>query len=136
MTRTAVITGIGVVAPGGIGTKAFWALLTEGRTATRPISAFDASRFRSRIAAECDFEGELNGLTAEESGRLDRAAQFALVCADEAVVDGGLDPGALDPYRLGVTIGSAVGATIGLENEYLTVSAGARDWVVDPAKAA
>ncbi|SEF24370.1 act minimal PKS ketosynthase (KS/KS alpha) [Amycolatopsis pretoriensis] len=136
MTRTAVITGIGVVAPGGIGTKAFWALLTEGRTATRPISTFDASGFRSRIAAECDFEGELNGLTAEESGRLDRAAQFALVCADEAVVDSGLDPGELDPYRLGVTIGSAVGATIGLENEYLTVSAGARDWVVDPAKAA
>ena len=44
MTRTAVITGIGVVAPGGVGTKAFWTLLTEGRTATRPISLFDASR--------------------------------------------------------------------------------------------
>ena len=52
--RRVVITGIGVVAPGGIGTKAFWELLTAGRTATRAITLFDATGFRSRIAAECD----------------------------------------------------------------------------------
>ena len=49
--RRAVITGIGVVAPGGIGTKAFWTMLTAGATATRRISLFDAQGFRSRIAA-------------------------------------------------------------------------------------
>ncbi|HKN55621.1 MAG TPA: beta-ketoacyl-[acyl-carrier-protein] synthase family protein [Amycolatopsis sp.] len=133
--RTAVITGIGVVAPGGLGTKAFWELLTDGRTATRPISLFDASAFRSRIAAECDFDGTRNGLTEREVSRLDRAAQFALVCADEAMADSGLEFDEVDPYRVGVAIGSAVGATTGLEDEYLVVSSQARDWVVDPAKA-
>jgi len=133
--RTAVITGIGVVAPGGLGTKAFWELLTDGRTATRPISLFDASAFRSRIAAECDFDGTRNGLTECEVSRLDRAAQFALVCADEAMADSGLEFDEVDPYRVGVAIGSAVGATTGLEDEYLVVSSQARDWVVDPAKA-
>src|SRR5205807_7585306 len=57
--RRVAITGIGVVAPGGVGTKAFWALLTDGRTATRPISTFDASAFRSRVAAEIDFDPAL-----------------------------------------------------------------------------
>jgi len=133
--RTAVITGIGVVAPGGLGTKAFWELLTDGRTATRPISLFDASAFRSRIAAECDFDGTRNGLTEREVSRLDRAAQFALVCADEAMADSGLEFDEVDPYRVGVAIGSAVGATTGLEDEYLVVSSQARDWVVDPGKA-
>lgn len=51
MNRRVVITGIGVRAPGGSGVKAFWDLLTAGRTATRRISHFDASPFRSRIAA-------------------------------------------------------------------------------------
>ena len=56
MSRRVAVTGIGVVAPGGVGVKQFWDLLTSGRTATRAISLFDASGFRSRIAAECDFD--------------------------------------------------------------------------------
>ncbi|MEU7834277.1 MULTISPECIES: beta-ketoacyl-[acyl-carrier-protein] synthase family protein [unclassified Nonomuraea] len=129
--RHAVITGIGVVAPGGLGVKAFWSLLTEGRTATRPISAFDATGFRSRIAAECDFDPAHEGLTPRETRRMDRSAQFAVVAAREALADSGWpqDDGPRD--RVAVVIGSAVGATVGLENEYLVVSDVARDWVVD-----
>lgn len=56
MTRRVVVTGLGVVAPGGVGVPAFWDMLTAGRTATRNITLFDAERFRSRIAAECDFD--------------------------------------------------------------------------------
>ena len=56
MNKRAVITGIGVVAPGGIGTKAFWEMLTAGRTATRIIPLFDPTPFRSQVAAECDFD--------------------------------------------------------------------------------
>ncbi|PWI45354.1 beta-ketoacyl-[acyl-carrier-protein] synthase family protein [Streptomyces sp. ICBB 8177] len=131
MSRRVVITGIGVVAPGGVGTKDFWSLLTEGRTATRAISLFDASSFRSRIAAEADFDPAKEGLTPQEIRRLDRAAQFAVVSAREAVADSGLDTSALDPFRTGVTIGSAVGATMGLDSEYAVVSNGGQDWVVD-----
>jgi act minimal PKS ketosynthase (KS/KS alpha) len=130
-----VITGIGVTAPGSLGTKNFWQLLTDGRTATRRISFFDPSPFRSQIAAEVDFDAELAGLTPHEIRRTDRAAQFAIVTAREAVQDSGLDLDALDPARTGVTIGSAVGATTGLDQEYRTVSDGGRLDVVDDAYA-
>jgi act minimal PKS ketosynthase (KS/KS alpha) len=124
-----VITGIGVVSPGAGNTKAFWELLMAGRTATRPISTFDASAFRSRIAAECDFSPAKEGLTPREIRRMDRATQFAVVATRQAVADSGIE---FDrPERTGVAIGSAVGCTIGLETEYVVVSESGRDWVVD-----
>jgi act minimal PKS ketosynthase (KS/KS alpha) len=133
--RRAAITGIGVVAPGGNGTKAFWALLTSGMTATRGITLFDPAGFRSRIAAECDFDPAAEGLTAEETQRTDRCSQFALVCAREAVADSKLDLDTVPPGRIGVSIGSAVGNTITLEQQYVVVSDMGKRWVVDPAKA-
>ncbi|MFI6864510.1 beta-ketoacyl-[acyl-carrier-protein] synthase family protein [Streptomyces sp. NPDC050421] len=135
MSRRVVITGIGVVAPGGVGAKEFWSLLTSGRTATRAISHFDASSFRSRIAAEADFDPAREGLGPQEIRRMDRAAQFAVVSAREAVADSGLDLSAADPFRTGVTIGSAVGATTSLDTEYEVVSDGGAKWLVDPAYA-
>ncbi|MFG2376873.1 beta-ketoacyl-[acyl-carrier-protein] synthase family protein [Streptomyces sp. NPDC048504] len=130
-TRRVVITGVGVTAPGGIGVKDFWQLLADGRTATRRISFFDPSAFRSQVAAEADFDAELYGLRPQEIRRMDRAAQFAVVTAREAIADSGLEFDALDPYRIGVTIGSAVGATMGLDQEYRTVSDGGRLELVD-----
>ncbi len=129
--RRVVITGVGVIAPGGQGAKAFWDLLTDGRTATRRISFFDPSPFRSQVAAEVDFDPELSGLTPQEIRRMDRAAQFAVVTAREAVADSGLAFEELDPRRTGVTVGSAVGATMGLDQEYRTVSDGGRLELVD-----
>jgi act minimal PKS ketosynthase (KS/KS alpha) len=131
MARRVVITGIGVTAPGAGDTAAFWDLLTAGRTATRKLSLFDASGFRSRVAGECDFVPSDHGVTAAETGRLDRAAQFALACARDARADSGLTPDSVEPWRTGVTIGSAVGCTMGLEEEYVAASAHGRDWLVD-----
>jgi act minimal PKS ketosynthase (KS/KS alpha) len=111
--------------------KAFWDLLTAGRTATRAISLFDASGFRSRIAAEVDFDPLAEGLGRQEVRRMDRAAQFAVVCAREAMADSGLTPEELPAGRTGVSLGSAVGATMGLEQEYLVLSDGGRHWLVD-----
>ncbi|SDK12425.1 act minimal PKS ketosynthase (KS/KS alpha) [Actinopolyspora mzabensis] len=125
------ITGIGVTAPGAVGTKNFWSLLSDGRTATRRISFFDPSDFRSQCAAEVDFDPEQAGLTPQETRRMDRAAQFAVVTAREAAADSGLPFSDVDPYRIGVTIGSAVGATTGLDWEYRTVSDGGRLKLVD-----
>jgi len=130
MNRRVVVTGIGVVAPGGVGTKDFWDFITAGRTATRTISLFDAGQFRSRVAAEVDFDGARAGLTPQELRRLDRAAQFVLVACREALDDSGL-AGALDPLRTGVSIGSAVGCTMSLDTEYNVVSNGGRDWLVN-----
>jgi act minimal PKS ketosynthase (KS/KS alpha) len=131
MHRRVAITGIGVVAPGGIGVKAFWELLTAGRTATRRISFFDPAPFRSQVAAECDFNPLAYGLTPAQINRMDRAAQFAVVSAAEALSDSGLEPDDIDPHRLGTVVGSAVGATMSLEREYVIASDAGRRWLVD-----
>ncbi|CAI7980866.1 putative polyketide beta-ketoacyl synthase 1 [Frankia sp. Hr75.2] len=139
--RRTAVTGVGVVAPGGSNRKEFWTLLTDGRTATRRLSFFDPSPFRSQVAAECDFDPLAAGLTRQEIARNDRFVQFALAAAAEAVADSGLDlglgvggterePG--DGPVVGVSMGSAVGATTRLENEYVVVSDGGKHWEVDP----
>ncbi|WP_131786676.1 beta-ketoacyl-[acyl-carrier-protein] synthase family protein [Protofrankia symbiont of Coriaria ruscifolia] len=137
--RRVVISGIGVVAPGGADTEAFWKLITSGTTATRRISSFDPAPFRSRVAAEVDFDPAEAGLSPQEIRRMDRAAQFAVVAGRAALRDAGLSPAGtpgagtdgLDPSRTGVTIGSAVGCTMSLEREYVVVSDAGRSWLVD-----
>ncbi|WP_194832970.1 beta-ketoacyl synthase [Nocardia sp. XZ_19_369] len=131
MTPRVVITGIGVRAPGGNGIKEFWNLLTEGRTATRRISFFDPSPYRSQVAAEADFDPVWEGLSQREIRRMDRATQFATVCARDAVAASGLNFESIDPHRVGVTLGSAVAAATSLEREYLVLSDSGRNWLVD-----
>ncbi|GAA4203661.1 beta-ketoacyl-[acyl-carrier-protein] synthase family protein [Streptosporangium oxazolinicum] len=134
--RRVVITGIGTATPGGIGSKAFWELLTAGRTATRTISLFDPSGFRSQVAAECDFDPKAEGLSPQEIRRMDRAAQLAVISAREAWSDSGLDGEGVPPERLAVSLGSAVGNTISLEQEYVVASDGGSRWEVDHSYAA
>ncbi|MFF0431993.1 beta-ketoacyl-[acyl-carrier-protein] synthase family protein [Streptomyces sp. NPDC004327] len=131
MTGRAVITGIGVVAPGQPGRENFWEMIVKGRTATRRITLFDPAPFRSRIGAECDFDPEAAGLSFQEIRRTDRAGQFALVAAREALADSGIDMDAENPERVGVSIGNGVGNAISMEQEYRTVSDNGRQWLVD-----
>ncbi|MGW2635792.1 beta-ketoacyl-[acyl-carrier-protein] synthase family protein [Streptomyces sp. NPDC001348] len=131
MTRRVAVTGIGIVAPGGIGVPAFWDLLAGGRTATRGITFFDPAGLRSRIAAECDFDPTAYGLDAEQTARADRYIQFALVAGDEAVRDSGLDLARENPWRVGVSLGTAVGGTTRLEHDYVLVSHRGQRWDVD-----
>ncbi|GGU72405.1 beta-ketoacyl-[acyl-carrier-protein] synthase family protein [Lentzea flava] len=131
MSRRAVITGLGTVAPGGIGTKAYWNLLSEGRSATRIITHFDASPYRSRMAGEVDFDPVREGLSPQEIRRLDRAAQFALVAGREAMHDSGIEFDHLDPSRIGVALGTAVGCTTSLEREFVVGSDRGKYWEID-----
>ncbi|MFI1095228.1 beta-ketoacyl-[acyl-carrier-protein] synthase family protein [Streptomyces sp. NPDC020917] len=135
MNRRVAVTGLGVVAPGGIGVPAFWDLLTAGRTATRGITLFDPQGFRSRIAAECDFDPAAAGISRELAERTDRYVQFALTAAREAVRDSGLDLAAEDPWRIGTSLGSAVGGTTRLEHDYVAVSDHGSRWDVAPGPA-
>jgi minimal PKS ketosynthase (KS/KS alpha) len=135
MRRRVAVTGAGVVAPGGVGVPAFWDMLTAGRTATRGITLFDPTGFRSRIAAECDFEPLAHGLSVEDCERADRYVQFALVAAAEAIRDAGIDLSREDPWRIGVSLGTAVGGTTRLEHDYVLVSSGGEKWNVDHRQA-
>ncbi|MER7035307.1 beta-ketoacyl synthase N-terminal-like domain-containing protein, partial [Streptomyces albidoflavus] len=109
MTRRVAVTGVGVVAPGGIGAPAFWDMLANGRTATRGNTQFDPAPIRSRIAAESDIDPVAHGLDDELIARSDRYIQFALVAAREALGDAGLNLEKEDPWRIGVSLGTAVG---------------------------
>ncbi|MEQ3552810.1 beta-ketoacyl-[acyl-carrier-protein] synthase family protein [Pseudonocardia nematodicida] len=129
--RRVVVTGLEVLAPGGVGAGRFWDLISSGRTATRGITFFDPAPFRSRVAAEIDFDAATHGLSPQEVRRMDRAAQFAVVAARAAVAHSGIDLAALDPYRVGVTVGTAVGATMSLDEEYRVVSDSGRLALVD-----
>jgi act minimal PKS chain-length factor (CLF/KS beta) len=106
----ALVTGLGVVAPTGLGTKEFWSATVEGRSAIGPITRFDAAGYPARLA------GEVTGFTAEEHlpGRLipqtDRMTRLALVAADWALADAGVDP-ATDhaAFDMGVVTASTSG---------------------------
>lgn len=129
--RRAAITGVGVVSAGGVGREGFWGLITSGRTATRRISFFDASAYRSQIAAESDFTPEHAGVSPDEAQRMDRAAQFAVFCAQESLSDSGLEASNPAPERVGVSIGSALGSITCMEEEYVAVSNSGHDHLVD-----
>src|SRR5580704_12696190 len=117
--RRTVVTGVGVVAPGGVTRDKFWETITAGRTATRRISFFDPVGFRSQIAAECDFDPRGCGLTAEQIERADRYVQFAIVASMEAMLESGLRQDLFDSERMGVSLGTAVGGTMYLESGYV-----------------
>jgi act minimal PKS ketosynthase (KS/KS alpha) len=123
---------MGLRAPGAPGKGPFWDLLSAGRTATRRISFFDPSPYRSQVAGEVDFDAAAEGLSPREIRRMDRATQFAVVCAREAVADSGVDLDAVSPHRVGVSLGSAVAAATSLEQEYLVLSDSGRDWAMSP----
>ncbi len=112
MTRRVVITGLGVVAPNGIGKEAFWQACVQGRSGVVPISRFDASPFSTRIAGEVqDFDPLAQGLTPEEIASLGRGTQFALAAANQALADGALP--VLDEAEretTGVIMGNAMAA--------------------------
>jgi minimal PKS ketosynthase (KS/KS alpha) len=130
--RRTAITGIGVVAPGGVTRESFWDRITSGVTATRRITFFDAGGFRSQIAAEADFDALSAGLDEHERRRQDRYTQFATAAATEATSDSGIETESVDGERMAVCLGSAVGGTVMLEDGYVAVSNHGREWLVDP----
>lgn len=131
-----MITGIGVVAPGGMGREAFWKTLVSGKSAADLAQIDNPERFRSRMAAAVsDWDPYRAGLTEEEVARTSRHTQFGLVAAAEALVESGLDLACLDTTRTGVAAGTAIGSTLRLEQEYAVVSKQATEFTVDPSLA-
>jgi len=133
--RRVVITGIGIIAPGGIGAADFWDSMINGRSQTSLIESFDTSGFQSKVAAEVrGFEPGAFGIAAQEAAGMDRYLQFALAGAKMAVEDSGLELDKLDRTRCGVTMANAICGTKWMEEEFLRVTDGGKA-PIDPALA-
>jgi len=110
-----VVSGIGVVTPVGIGKDDFWDGLIKGQNGISRITLFDPSEFRSQMAAEVkDFCAE-EWIDRKLARRTDRFTHFALIAANLAMKDAGLDTFPFDGRRAGVIIGSGIGGTQALE---------------------
>src|SRR5438876_720861 len=109
--RRVVVTGLGIVAPNGVGREAFWDACVNGRTGVGPIRSFDASGHPVRIAAEVTEFDVRPFLPADQRKCLKimgRATQFGVGAAALAVADSQLDMDRLDPERIGVVMGTGV----------------------------
>ena len=122
MTREKiVITGLGAVAPNGNSVDEFWTSLTAGISGIGPITCFDPSGHRVKIAGELSgFEPE-SVLDPKEIRKLDPFSVYALVATDEAVTMAEVNPEKLNLDRVGVTIGTGVGGIQTLEDQHSTI---------------
>ncbi len=117
--RRVAITGIGALTPIGITRDALWNGLQAHRSAIRPVTRFDASIYKSQIAAEIDFHPS-DFLEERRVRRLDRYGQFTVACGRLAIEDSGLNLAGEDLERVGSTMGSALGG-VGFAEEQFAV---------------
>ena len=110
MSRRVVITGIGIIAPNGIGKEKFWDSLKSGRSGIKTISSFDASTYPCHIAGEVTDFDPIDYIPPQTAKRIDRFAQFGLVSTKMAIEDSKLNFEDEDRSRVGVIIGTSVGA--------------------------
>ncbi len=111
------ITGIGVLTPVGSGRDGLWAGVRRGRSAVRPVSRFDPTPFRARLAAEIDDFDPTAYMDPKRAKRLDRFSQFAVAAAKQAVDDAGL---CLDDIadQVGCSLGTALGGVAFAEQQH------------------
>lgn len=134
MNRRVVVTGLGVIAPLGIGKENFWKGMISGKSTVERITDFDTSRLKSGIAGQVkDFDPYAFGLTEEEVNRMDRYVQFALCGSKMAISDARLELDELDRNRIGVCLANAICGTKYMEEEFLRVTNGAKE-AIDPGK--
>ena len=107
--RRIAITGIGAVTPVGVTADAMWQSISAGRRGITPITHFDASEYTSRIAGYVHDFDPSDSIDRKEARRMARFQQFAMVAADEAIADSGLEITDSNAERVGVIVGSGIG---------------------------
>lgn len=116
--KRAVITGLSLITPLGIGIEENWCKLIKGESGISRISSFDPSNFSTQIGGEVkDFNPE-DYMDKKEARRMDRFAQFSVAAAKMAVADAGLDVNELNPDEVAVMIGSGIGGIATWEEQH------------------
>ncbi|QIS10042.1 ketosynthase chain-length factor [Nocardia arthritidis] len=109
MTPTALVTGIGVTAPNGLGTDAFWTATLSGVNGIGKLTRFDPDQYPMRLAGEIPGFAVADHLPTRLIAQTDRMTQLSLVAAEWAVADSGADLGGLSPFEMAVTTSAASG---------------------------
>jgi len=115
--RRVVITGVGALCGIGEGAASIWEAATAGRSGVARVTRFDPSRLSCQIACEVK-NYDASARFERDARKLDLFTQFALIAADEAVRDSGVDFTAESAERCGVIVGSGIGGLNGIEEQY------------------
>lgn len=116
--RRVVVTGLGAISAIGHNVKENWQGIKEGRNGIAPITLFDATNFKTKLAAEVKDFDVTQFLDKKEAKKMDRFIQFGLIAANEAVKDSGLDTEAIDQDRFGVVVSSGIGGLGSIETNF------------------
>lgn len=122
--KRVVVTGLGAVTPIGNDIRSFWEGLISGKSGADFITYFDTSKFKTQFACELKEFDPLNYLDRKEARKLDKFAQYAIVCSDEAIKDSSLNFDKVDRTRVGVIWGSGIGGFETIQNEMINFSDG------------
>lgn len=118
MKRRVVVTGLGAVTPLGNTVPEFWAGVKEGKTGIAPITKFDTTEYKVKLAAEVkDFVAK-DRMDFKAARRMEAFSQYAVAAAKEAFDDAGIDMEKEDSFRAGVIIGSGIGSLQQVESSY------------------
>lgn len=117
MDRRVVITGLGAITPIGKDVNETWEGIKNKKCGIDRISLFDASDFKTKMAAEVKNYDPLNYFEAKEAKRLDRCSQFALIAAREAFKDSGITSENTDLEKVGIFVSSGIGGLMTIQEQ-------------------
>ena len=112
-----VVTGIGIISPIGNNLEDYWTNLVNGVSGAGPITLYDATKFKTRIACEVKNFNPEDYFERKEVRKLDRFTQFGLAASDMAMADAGLSKDNINPDRVGVIFGSGIGGVLTFQQE-------------------
>lgn len=115
--KRVVVTGIGALTPIGNNAQDFWSALAKGTSGAATITRFDIEKFRTQFACEIKDFNILDHLDRKEARKMDPFTQYAMIVADEAVLDSGILDTKFTPEDIGVIWGSGIGGLQVLEQE-------------------
>ncbi|SMO80622.1 3-oxoacyl-[acyl-carrier-protein] synthase II [Saccharicrinis carchari] len=107
--KRVVVTGLGAITPLGNSVEEFWKNLANGVSGCEPITRFDATNFKTRFACEVKNYSPTDYFDRKEARKLDMFAQFAMIAAEQAVQDSGIDTESIDHDEVGVIWGAGIG---------------------------
>ncbi len=122
--KRVVVTGLGALTPIGNTVSEYWDGLSNGVSGANLITKFDASKFRTKFACEVKDFDPLNFIDRKEARKMDPYTQYAVVVADEAVADSGINAEGIDHNRVGVIWGSGIGGLRSFLDEAITFAQG------------